>query len=36
MRMSGKMEGQNMEMSQTFSGKKVGDCNGERTRLAAV
>jgi Protein of unknown function (DUF3617) len=28
MRMSGKMEGQNVEMSQTFSGKKVGDCTG--------
>ena len=28
MRMSGKMEGQNVEMSQTFSGKRVGDCTG--------
>jgi Protein of unknown function (DUF3617) len=28
MRMSGKMEGQSMEMSQTFSGKKLGDCTG--------
>lgn len=28
MRMTGKMEGQNVEMSQTFSGKKVGDCTG--------
>ena len=28
MRMSGKMEGQNVEMSQTFSGKKISDCTG--------
>ena len=28
MRMVGKMEGQNVEMSQTFSGKKLGDCTG--------
>lgn len=27
-RISGKMEGQNVEMTQTFSGKKVGDCTG--------
>ena len=26
MQMSGRMEGQSMEMTQTFSGKRVGDC----------
>jgi hypothetical protein len=26
MKMSGKMEGQPMEMMQTYSGKRVGDC----------
>ncbi len=27
MQMSGRMEGQSMEMAQTFSGKRVGDCS---------
>jgi hypothetical protein len=26
MQMSGKMEGQPMEMTQTYSGRRVGDC----------
>jgi hypothetical protein len=28
MRMTGKMEGESMDMTQTFSGKKLGDCTG--------
>ena len=28
MRISGRMEGQNVEMTQTYSGKKLGDCTG--------
>ena len=30
MQMSGKMEGQDMQMTQTFSGKRVGDCTAAK------
>ena len=30
MQMSGKMDGQQVEMSQTYSGKRVGDCTASR------
>ena len=29
MAMSGKMDGQQVEMSQTYSGKRVGDCTAK-------